>query len=253
MCLPVVLELTGDADGDRLVFRSTGTWEEPLIQGCLDEPDAARGQEILCIMGNSQVSGALSSPVAITPQLPLLPFTPDYIPERCPDRSIDPQWVVDKFLYQHHDDKSYDVFVDLTNKAVDEAVSCHVAFDRKAGASLNGTTRWSKCTPAVSGTLVLTTEISLEAEYGILGIRQSWTCPDFIQGIDEYVACLLFTSVSDNFPDLCTREKVTCPAFLSAPNKQRRAHRVHPATTAASPLPPTAARSGSLGIGRRHR
>ncbi|KAK4444009.1 hypothetical protein QBC34DRAFT_415998 [Podospora aff. communis PSN243] len=168
-----------------LVFNSTGTWEEPLIQGCLDEPDAARGQEILCIMGNSQVAGALSSPVRITPQLPLLPFTPDYIPERCPDRSIDPQWVVDKFLYQHHGDKSYDVFVDLTNKAVGEVVSCHVAFDGKAEASSNGATRWSKCTPATTGTLVLSTEVSLEAEYGILGVRQSWTCPDFIQGIDE--------------------------------------------------------------------
>ncbi|KAK0613220.1 hypothetical protein B0T14DRAFT_569296 [Immersiella caudata] len=168
-----------------LVFNSTGMWEEPLIQGCLDEPEAARGQEILCIMGNSQVPGALSSPVAITPQLPILPFEPDYIPERCPDRSADPQWVVDKFLYQHHEDKSYDVFVDLTNAAVGESVSCHAAFDGKAEVGSKGVTRWSKCTPAAAGTQVLSTEISLEAEYGILGVRQSWTCPDFIEGIDE--------------------------------------------------------------------
>jgi hypothetical protein len=151
----------------------------------LDEPDAPRGQEILCIMGNSQVAGALSTPVAITPQLPILPFTPDEPYERCPDRSIDPEWVVDGFLYQHHDDKSYDVSIDLTSIATGEAVSCHVTVDQKAGENANGTTQWVKCPPAKAGSLVTATEISLQPNFGILGVRQSWTCPDAIKGIDE--------------------------------------------------------------------
>lgn len=164
------------------MFSSTGTWEEPVIQGCLDEPDAPRGQEILCIMGNSQVSGALSTPVAITPQLPILPFTPDEPPERCPDRSIDPEWVVDKFFYQHHDGKS-DVSVDLTNIPTGELVSCSATVG-PTGGTTNGATRWVKCAPAHPGTLVKSMEISFDPNYGVLGVRQSWACPDIIKGID---------------------------------------------------------------------
>ncbi|KAK1751002.1 hypothetical protein QBC47DRAFT_392060 [Echria macrotheca] len=174
------------------IFSGGGPWEEPLVQGCIDNDQGKRGEETLCIMGNSQVSAALTSPVAITPQLPILPYTPSETYRRCPDRSTDPEWIIDKFAFQHHlsrvynaTKESFDLFLNLTSISSNETVPCSIAVDQRTGAAAKGTSLWVKCreTPR-NGSRISETEVMLDPEYGILGVRQAWNCTDRIEGID---------------------------------------------------------------------
>ncbi len=148
-------------------------------------------------MGNSQVSGILSRPLVMSPQLPLLPYTPYEPAFRCPERSKDPEWQVEKLLYQYHyaqtnsdRTKTYDLFLNITNLSNGARVTCTVTVDQLAAASSKGATPWVKCKEEVEetpGDLVLSTEVSLNAEDGVLGVRQMWYCADTILGLDPYV------------------------------------------------------------------
>lgn len=179
-------DFLADANSNRFVFSSEGIWEEPVIQGCLDD-ETKRGAEILCIMGNSQVPAALSSPVAITPQLPLLPFIPDEPPYRCPDRSYDPEWVIEKFAYSHYP-AGYNLSVDITNIATYETTSCSITVNKGIGIDAKGIAPWIKCpVTAKNGTYIKSTELYLEPDYGILGVRQAWSCNDTLPGVDLLV------------------------------------------------------------------
>ncbi len=166
-----------------IVFAANGTWETPLIQGCLDDPKGTRGEEILCIMGNSQISASLSSPVTIAPQLPLLPWTPYEPPAKCVDRSIDPEWVVENFSYQQSE-KSYSVSLNLTSIATGETSACSIQVENSKARS-KGSVPWVKCNqPAAAGAKVSSTEISIDTTYGIFGVRQTWNCTDGKKGVD---------------------------------------------------------------------
>ena len=179
---------------DRLVFSANGTWEEPLIQGCLDDDEAPRGEEILCIMGNSQVSGSLSTPIAISPQLPLIPYVPAEPYHRCVDRSWDPEWVVEQFSFRHYASqgvdgavgkKHYELSLNLTNASNGERVPCSVTVDEQTSATARGTWPWVKCAAPTNATsLISQTEVMLDPVYGVLGVRQTWNCTDGIAGID---------------------------------------------------------------------
>lgn len=171
-----------DSDSDRLVFSSNGTWEVPTIQGCWDD-EGSRGLERQCVMGNSQVSGSLSSPVKIAPQLPLLPYTPAQPPFRCVDRSVDPEWTIEHFSSQHSPGR-YEVALNLTSVSTQETVTCTASADESKEAGVRRAAPWLKCTPSKAGTLVDLTEVSLDREYGVLGVRQTWRCLDGFKGVD---------------------------------------------------------------------
>lgn len=134
-------------------------------------------------MGNSQVSGSLSSPVKIAPQLPLLPYTPVQPPFRCVDRSVDPEWTIEHFSSQHSPGR-YAVALNLTNVSTQETVACTASADESKEAGVRRAAPWLKCTPSKAGTLVDLTEVSLDREYGVLGVRQTWRCLDGFKGVD---------------------------------------------------------------------
>ncbi|KAK3371055.1 hypothetical protein B0T24DRAFT_680181 [Lasiosphaeria ovina] len=186
-------------NSSKLLFAGNGTWETPLIQGCLDDWQAPRGEETLCIMGNSQVSAGLSSPINIQPQLPILPYTPADLPYRCVDRSEDPEWEIENLVYQHHSAQTaanatrtwYDLTLNLTNISNDEGFYCHLAADESAEATAAGITPWVKCTASnatAAPVNISSTEILLDRVYGLVGVRQTWNCSDGIEGLeaDQY-------------------------------------------------------------------
>lgn len=168
------------------VFVASGPWEVPLIQGCLDDPKAARGEETLCIMGNSQVAAGLSSPVSIYPQLPLYPYTPRERGQRCVDRSYDPEWEVKTLLYQHHfgqdGNESYELSVELTNISDNQEAQCSVQVDLSNGFPSNGSAPWVRCSTQVSANTSL--EVSFDVDYVVLGVRQTWGCTDGVEGVE---------------------------------------------------------------------
>lgn len=177
-----------------LVFAANGSWEVPLIQGCLDEWNTPRGQETLCIMGNSQVPAGLSSPVSIHPQLPILPYTPRERAERCVDRSYDPEWEINGFFYQHHyaegNNKttiSYDLSLNVTNISDGQSMKCSVSVDLKDNPQ-NGSAAWTRCArtgDTGSFTNATSLEVMLDTEYGIFGLRQAWECSDGVAGVER--------------------------------------------------------------------
>ncbi|KAK3938164.1 hypothetical protein QBC46DRAFT_265931 [Diplogelasinospora grovesii] len=181
-------------NSSRLAFAANGTWETPLIQGCLDDWNAPRGEETLCIMGNSQVSMGLSSPVTIQPQLPLLPYTPADMPYRCVDRSSDPEWTVESLLYRHHfaqmhnDTKtSHELALNLSNLSNNERVACSLTVDELAKSrSTDGSWPWIKCVPSHPpvNSNVSSTEVMLDTSYNVLGVRQTWNCSDGVPGVE---------------------------------------------------------------------
>ncbi|KAK3312032.1 hypothetical protein B0H66DRAFT_585215 [Apodospora peruviana] len=178
---------------DALEFAAHGVWEQPLIQGCLDDWQAPRGEEILCIMGNSQVWGALTSPIDISPQLPILPYTPAEQPERCVDRSVDPAWQVQDVLYQHHfsqtkneTENHYHLSLNLTNISNNEKVLCAATIDQLENVKIDGSISWVNCVPTSSTpTNITSTAVMLDTINGVLGIKQSWNCTDGIEGVEQ--------------------------------------------------------------------
>jgi hypothetical protein len=176
------------------VFAANGSWEVPLIQGCLDEWNTPRGQETLCIMGNSQVSAGLSSPVAIHPQLPLLPYTPRERAQRCVDRSYDPEWEINSLLYQHHyvegnnkTSMAYELSLDVTNVSDGQTTKCSVRVDLDDNHE-NGSAAWVHCVGAAntgSSTNATSLEVMLDSDYGIFGLRQAWECSDGVAGVER--------------------------------------------------------------------
>jgi hypothetical protein len=171
-----------------LTFTASGPWEVPLIHGCLDEWNTPRGQQTMCIMGNSQVSAGLSSPVAIYPQLPLLPYIPRQRAARCVDRSWDPEWQVNALRYHHHsvqrDNKtsmSYDLALDVTNISDGQNTNCSVTVDVQSQDTYNnGSTPWIRCND--TGAYI---DVMLDTNYNTLGIRQPWECSDGVAGVER--------------------------------------------------------------------
>jgi len=177
-----------------LVFAANGSWEVPLIQGCLDEWDAPRGQETLCIMGNSQVPAALSSPVSIHPQLPILPYTPTERAQRCVDRPYDPEWEIGSFLYRHHYIEKenitamfYDLDLEITNISDGNSTKCSARVDLLNGGFKNGSTPWVRCNESArASNTSIPIEMSLDTDYGMFGLKQAWECTDGVAGVERY-------------------------------------------------------------------
>ncbi|KAL1841802.1 hypothetical protein VTJ49DRAFT_6555 [Mycothermus thermophilus] len=172
-----------------LLFTASGPWETPIVQGCLDEWDTPRGQQTLCIMGGSQVSASLQSPVAIHPQLPLTPFVPWEPARRCVDRSYDPQWYVHGLSYRERAAETsgmvstvYDLDIDVTNVSGGDRFNCSVTADLATvdQAYRQGTTPWARCS-GVAGSF----DVALDARYGTLALRQSWECSDGVAGVER--------------------------------------------------------------------
>jgi hypothetical protein len=144
-------------------------------------------------MGNSQVSAGLSSPVAIHPQLPLRPYTPRERAQRCVDRSYDPEWQVNALLYEHHfvqkdneKSTSYDVSLDVTNISDGQNMVCTVTVDLVQNTQTNGTTPWVRCNATNPSNTSASIDVTLDTDYGILGVRQAWECSDGVAGVERY-------------------------------------------------------------------
>jgi hypothetical protein len=145
-------------------------------------------------MGNSQVPAGLSSPVAIHPQLPILPYRPRERAQRCVDRSYDPEWEINSFLYQHHyverNNKtamSYDLSLDLTNISDGQRAKCSVSVDLD-DTPKNGSAAWAPCVATSNtgpSTNATSLEVMLDTDYGIFGLRQAWECSDGVAGVER--------------------------------------------------------------------
>lgn len=168
----------GNSSSD-LVFNANGVWNEPVVQGCLDEWNTPRGQETLCIMGGSYVAGALTSPLAIQPQWPLLPFTPTERSERCVYRSYDPEWQINSISYRHLSAEKYDFTLDIINFSSNEHTVCTAAVSTKDLPD-NGSTPFVPCVSASGKTL----SILLDKTNSIFGIKETWACADAIEGVE---------------------------------------------------------------------
>ena len=167
-----------------LSFAASGSWEEPIVQGCLDEWNTPRGQETLCIMGGSHVAASLSSPVPIKPQAPYLPFTPTERSWRCVDRSWDPEWQVNDLAYRYDPSgSSYEVSLNVTNLSSEQVAACSAAVSKK-DLPANGSSNWVDCLFA-NGTVAL--ELLPEPAYGVLGLKQNWSCWDGVEGVEACV------------------------------------------------------------------
>ncbi|KAK3984317.1 hypothetical protein QBC44DRAFT_253153 [Cladorrhinum sp. PSN332] len=173
-----------------LIFGGHGSWQEPIVQGCLDEWDAPRGQETLCIMGGSHVAASLSSPFPITPQAPYLPFTPTERSWRCVDRSWDPEWQVNELVY-HYTPSSYNISLNITNLSSENTTVCSATVLKK-DLPANGSFNWVDCA-LPDGTAAL--QLLPEPEYNVLGLRQSWSCWDGVEGVEaaNYSGILFLT------------------------------------------------------------
>lgn len=178
-----------------LTFSANGSWETPVVQGCLDEWNTPRGQQTLCIMGNSQAPAGLSAPVVIHPQLPLLPFTPWERAQRCVDRSYDPEWQVNELTYHHHPAQGedgtrtlYNMTLDLINVSDDENLKCSAAGEFQQDGNHNGSAPWVRCAPEVGTHLTAAdawVDVTLDTSYGVLGVRQAWECFDGVAGVER--------------------------------------------------------------------
>ncbi|KAK4173516.1 hypothetical protein QBC36DRAFT_245298 [Triangularia setosa] len=161
-----------------LNFHGHGVWEEPVVQGCLEEWNTPRGQETLCIMGGSYVAATLTSPMELQPQWPLLPYTPFERAWRCVDRSWDPEFTVHSLGYRHHMD-SYEFTLNVENHSSGERTICKSERVDERNLPADGSTPWVKCL-AENATL----DVLLDTTYGILGIRQEWKCSDNVKDIE---------------------------------------------------------------------
>ncbi|KAK0667089.1 hypothetical protein QBC41DRAFT_142011 [Cercophora samala] len=164
--------------GSDLNFHGHGVWEEPVVQGCLEEWNTPRGQETLCIMGGSYVAATLTSPMELEPQWPLLPYTPFERAWRCVDRSWDPEFTVHKLEYQHHG-HSYEFSLEVENHSDGERTACKSETVDERSLPTDGSTPWVKCAAANA-----TLDVLLDRTYDILGIRQEWKCNDNVKDIE---------------------------------------------------------------------
>ncbi|KAK4167482.1 hypothetical protein QBC43DRAFT_363416 [Cladorrhinum sp. PSN259] len=182
-----------DNSTSSLVFSGNGSWEEPIVQGCLDEWDTPRGQETLCIMGGSHVAAGLSSPIPMKPQAPYIPFTPSERPWRCVDRSWDPEWQVNELTYTYTL-TSYNISLNITNMSSENTTVCSATVIKK-DLPTNGSFSWVNCT-FPNGTVAL--ELLPEPSYNVLGVRQSWSCWDGVEGVEpaQYSGVLFLTPPS---------------------------------------------------------
>jgi hypothetical protein len=165
-------------------------------------------------MGNSQVSAGLSTPVAIHPQLPLLPYTPRERAQRCVDRSYDPEWEISSILYEHHvvekDNETsiyYDLSLSVINLSDGAITECSATVDLLQNTFLNGSAPWVVCTGTSisnSSSTASSFEVMIDKDYGVFGIRDAWECSDGVPGVERYLS----------FPPLLTLIVMCFPSCL---------------------------------------
>lgn len=111
-----------------------------------------------------------------------MPRIPYEYPESCSDRSYYPTWEVDEFTYDHGAEQSSLSF-NLTNLSNGNRIACAIAVNESLTRSSYHEARWVNCNSddppkeipemGVSGTKVL-----FDRDYSVLGIEQTWRCPD---------------------------------------------------------------------------
>lgn len=148
-------------------------------------------------MGNSQVSAGLSAPVAIHPQLPLLPYTPGERAQRCVDRSYDPEWEINSILYEHHVVEGgngasvyYDLSLSIINLSDGKSTECSATVDLQQNTFLNGSAPWVACmgiSVSNSSSTTSSFEVMIDKDYGVFGIRDAWECSDGVPGVERYL------------------------------------------------------------------
>lgn len=126
-----------------------------------------------CLYGGNAINPGLSSPVQIRPFKPWLPGTPYEYPERCVERSDYPTWQIEDLLYSH-DAAQQTLTFNFTNMMNGARSSCSLILNETLTRVDSHATSWSLChTSETSDTFV-----KFDADYGILGIKQTWQCHD---------------------------------------------------------------------------
>ena len=169
----------------------------PTPLGCFrdDASQSSSGmEETSCLLQNTGILMELDAPVAITPVQPWTTW-PDYDrEERCVDRSENPTWEIHDLSFDHAKRRdsaraAYSLSFNVTSQSTDSRVSCSVEIDEGMSLALTNTEHWLDC--AIPGGFSLTSDIistqaMFDVDYGLLGIKQVWKCPDAVRGIDPY-------------------------------------------------------------------
>ncbi|KAH8899941.1 hypothetical protein GQ53DRAFT_869196 [Thozetella sp. PMI_491] len=171
----------------KLKFASLGVLKEDTINACsvVGSSQPSPGG-FICPIPNLEIPGNLSSPVVIAPVEPQLP-RPTVAAQRkasCAGQSSTPSWQVENLSVQHHYSATresakayYDVSLTVTNLLNHEGVKCAARVDELPSVKNNGTAPWVKCqAPKTDG--IAKTEVMLDTAYGVLGVRQTWSCTD---------------------------------------------------------------------------
>jgi hypothetical protein len=84
----------------------------------------------------------------------------------------------------------YDLSLDLINISTGQEMNCSVTVDLSKNIANNGSAPWVRCMGFTTGapdstSNVTSVEVTLDIEYGVLGLRQAWECSDGISGVES--------------------------------------------------------------------
>jgi hypothetical protein len=150
----------------------------PAIEWC-DTGDSARGAVRRCVLENTDVIPALSSPVKIHPYVPETPWVPFEFPDGCVARSDYPIWQVDDLVYNHKT-SAPSLSFNLTNLSNGGRIACSIEVNTTLTRSTAHSEHWQTCStengPNLSPPDVSGTQILFDPDYELLAIKQTWMC-----------------------------------------------------------------------------
>lgn len=138
--------------------------------------------DYFCLFGNTEITAQLQSPINIAPYPPWMPRIPYEYPDSCSDRSYYPTWEVDDLVYDHGPEGPSLSF-NLTNLPNGNTIACAISVNESLTRESYHKARWVDCNSdtlpkeipegGVSGTQIL-----FDGDYSLLGVQQTWRCPD---------------------------------------------------------------------------
>ncbi|KAI1774239.1 hypothetical protein F4818DRAFT_419365 [Hypoxylon cercidicola] len=180
------------ATSPTLDFSATGSTTVPPGPPC---PETGEGDPD-CVPRNIEVEATLTSPVKIQPTEPQLPQKPPNGTTSCVDRSTTPAWHVTDLLYQHFHSSNfsatelyYVLSLSVTNWATNESVLCSATVDELAAQNANHSAQWLECNYELGSisASTLSTQFMFDLDYSLLGIKQTWDCPEASSTSDSFV------------------------------------------------------------------
>jgi hypothetical protein len=168
------LRMKGSWDcGSGADFAGGGIMISPEIVRCDDYPYGVRGWETACIMRDTYVATALSYPISIRSQQPRVPEIPEARASSCVERSANPSWKIEGFAYQQRASFA-ELSVNITNLSDDVRISCSAKTEPSKTQLTKHSAQWLSCSDPASPD----TKVTFDPGYNVLGINQTWKCPD---------------------------------------------------------------------------